>query len=485
MMLGLLDRIDTRLDRVPAAWFKGGLLVLYALVVALTMSRHEMWRDEIQAWLIARDSHGIADLVWNRRYEGHPLLWHLILLPVSALGRDPRLMQVAAWVISVAAMAVLILRGPFRRSELLLLPFGYYLLFEYGVKSRGYMLGCLLLFAFCALFGRNRRGTLPLAVALALLAQVHVLFLIVAIGAVAFVALDRLSSREPATAADICALVIVGLGVAGAALSMVPPADSGFATEWFFAPNWKRSATTFRALGGMIVPTILPLNRAAAVVAALLCAVMLMRWRRSPAATLFLAISTGGILAFLYVKYPGHVWHHGLFFVILLATVWLSRLRGSGDLLPRGLFVLVLLVQASIGLRAAAIDLAGTYSNGKSVADYLRAQGWAVDPLVGVGDTAVVTVVGYLERDSAYYAEGRRFGSFVRLDAARTEPVDLAATLTDADAFGPCVNLVSARPLDADVLAAHAYREVARFDDGVTEPYVLYRRATGPCPKAP
>jgi hypothetical protein len=147
--------------------------------------------------------------------------------------------------------------------------------------------------------------------------------------------------------------------------------------------------------------------------------------------------------------------------------------------------LLVLLVQSALGVRAVAKDLDGTYSDGKTVADYLRAQGWEADPLVGVGDTAVVTVVGYLERDSAYYAEGRRFGSFVLLDAARTEPVDLAAALTDADAFGPCVNLVSVRPLDTNMLATHAYREMARFDDGWTEHYILYRRATGDCPSAP
>jgi hypothetical protein len=49
------------------------ITVLFFLLSLNTILHHEMWRDELQAWLIARDSDSIAQLFFqNLRYEGHP-----------------------------------------------------------------------------------------------------------------------------------------------------------------------------------------------------------------------------------------------------------------------------------------------------------------------------------------------------------------------------------------------------------------------------
>ncbi|HXQ42264.1 MAG TPA: hypothetical protein VN821_13420, partial [Candidatus Udaeobacter sp.] len=51
-------RLETALARIPEQRFNLAVLALYVLAVGVTMLAHEMWFDEIQAWLIARDSHG-------------------------------------------------------------------------------------------------------------------------------------------------------------------------------------------------------------------------------------------------------------------------------------------------------------------------------------------------------------------------------------------------------------------------------------------
>ena len=53
-------------------------LHLLPFLVALQFSLiidHVPWRDELQAWLLVRDSHGLAGLFANPHYEGHPSLW--------------------------------------------------------------------------------------------------------------------------------------------------------------------------------------------------------------------------------------------------------------------------------------------------------------------------------------------------------------------------------------------------------------------------
>ena len=54
-------------------------LVLFIICGYFVGINHESWADEAQHWLLARDC-GILELINQRlKYEGHPLLWYLIL----------------------------------------------------------------------------------------------------------------------------------------------------------------------------------------------------------------------------------------------------------------------------------------------------------------------------------------------------------------------------------------------------------------------
>ena len=56
--------------------FTGAVAALYLLFLIFMQVHHEMWRDEVHAWSLARIAHGFGDLVnGDRRYEGHPPLW--------------------------------------------------------------------------------------------------------------------------------------------------------------------------------------------------------------------------------------------------------------------------------------------------------------------------------------------------------------------------------------------------------------------------
>src|SRR5450755_2141657 len=88
------------------------LLALYALAIAFALYWHAMWRDEMQAWLIVRDSADLPALFHNLRYEGHPALWYLLLTPLTRLSRDPALMQVLHGTIAVATVAIVLWRAP-------------------------------------------------------------------------------------------------------------------------------------------------------------------------------------------------------------------------------------------------------------------------------------------------------------------------------------------------------------------------------------
>ena len=75
----------------------------------MSVLRHEMWRDEIQAWSIVIGSRSVGDLLHGAlRYEGHPPLWYLVLMPITGPS-DPRMMQVLA-IAALRRTAIVVVR---------------------------------------------------------------------------------------------------------------------------------------------------------------------------------------------------------------------------------------------------------------------------------------------------------------------------------------------------------------------------------------
>lgn len=87
---------------------------MYAVCQVVLAAAHEPWRDESQAWLIARDS-GVWQAVTEvARQEGHPALWSLLLMPLAKAGApywSMRCLSVA--VMLIAAALILKSRMPF------------------------------------------------------------------------------------------------------------------------------------------------------------------------------------------------------------------------------------------------------------------------------------------------------------------------------------------------------------------------------------
>src|SRR5690606_2393756 len=120
--------------------------LLYLAVLAVATMNHELWGDELHSWNIAGASAGYGDLIANSRYEGHPPVWYTILWLPARFGHQLFYLQCIQFCIAGAAVYVLMFRSAFPTILKILVPFGYYFLFEYGVLSRNYAIA--LLFAF-------------------------------------------------------------------------------------------------------------------------------------------------------------------------------------------------------------------------------------------------------------------------------------------------------------------------------------------------
>ena len=161
--------------------FNNILVCSFFILGFIGIINHELWQDEMQAWMIATDSTSIPDLFKNLKYEGHTALWYLCLRFLNLFADNPFIMQAFHLIIATINIGTFVLFSPFNKLQKVLFTFGYFPFYEYNILSRNYNLGVLFIFCFCALFSTRKTNYIPLSVIVALLAHTNIFGLIIAI----------------------------------------------------------------------------------------------------------------------------------------------------------------------------------------------------------------------------------------------------------------------------------------------------------------
>jgi hypothetical protein len=130
-----------------AVYFIGHILMCFV---------HEPWFDEMLAWLIARDSTFYEIVFVAPHYEGHPSLWHLILSPFAKIGMPSNIsLSIVSLCFSGIAISIIVYRAPFKRIIRMLIPFTYFMFYQYGIISRPYSM-MMLAFMLMAVTYKER-----------------------------------------------------------------------------------------------------------------------------------------------------------------------------------------------------------------------------------------------------------------------------------------------------------------------------------------
>lgn len=495
-----------------AVWFAPVLTAVYALVLSFALFHHEMWRDEIQAWLLARDSANIFELFRNLKYEGHPGLWHLLLMPVTRLTNSPVGMQILHLLIASTTIFIVAKYAPFSTLQKSLFAFGYFPLYEYGVKSRNYALGLLFVVVTCVLLQQRWRHPLWLALVLCLMSHTSVHACIIAISVTFGLGLDYWLNRRVLAGDDTvdvrriyAGFAVVFIGILLAVLQMSPVADSGLwevyrganmgrfmisMQQAFFSPGFFLMVETWRPSSPSMVGKLQQL--CGVYVCALLATIVVCYQRRPVAQVVFLCCGTG-LLHFFFLIHAGALRHYGFFMIAILLVIWGGRhltdwarsedtpMEGASISFGGMLLTGILVIHAVSGLSAVDLEIERPFSLGKRAAEYIQAENLDTLPMIGNDDSSVSTVVGYLRRKrTVHYVRGNREGSFIRWDIKRVTEADESDVLSQAralaDRTGGKVLMILNHPLSFDLAAQRTIRPLASFTGAIMadENFYLY-----------
>ncbi len=149
-----ITRLCDRIEAIPGRKPERIVLVVYLLSRILMILVHEPWFDESLAWLIARDSSLSEILFTAPHYEGHPSLWHLVLMPFAKSGAPFELsLGLVSLIFSGLAIWIFIYKSPFKRIIRLLMPFTYFMFYQFGVVSRPYCMVMLAIVLMALTYG--------------------------------------------------------------------------------------------------------------------------------------------------------------------------------------------------------------------------------------------------------------------------------------------------------------------------------------------
>jgi hypothetical protein len=428
-------------DSAHKGAFEWSLLAIFALLLAFVTARHELWSDELQAWLIARDNHSLFDLFRSLRYEGHPALWYLVLYIPAHISWNPLSMQVINYLFAVAEAWLVLSTRKLHWPVRLLATFSFFIFYNYGAIPRSYMLTMLLLTAAvrCLLGERQHRKLAILFLALSI--NTHIL----AVPIAATIALWAFCLPKIGGWKDIGKLIwdaeirVVALvllaSLAMAYFTVRPPADitvpllpaghHSLAYNILLAEG--RTWKAFLPASSSYMPTTLrelldPADHLSLLASALSFALFLgiaAALRTSQARCFFAAAWILELIALAATVVDPYLRHLGLCFTILLLALMIDAYAASGkpvrarfpQLLSSCLILSILAFQTAVAIFATVSAGTHPYSEAKDVAIWLKQQGLDKNPIVLDGFYPLA-VVGYLERPSAYLTSCRCFGSF-------------------------------------------------------------------------
>ncbi len=461
------------------------LILIFVVLGIVGMFHHELWRDETQSWLLARDSASAIDLFRNTHYEGHPLLWHYCLYGLSRISRNVLIMQAFNLLLAVGTVVLIVKQSPFSLLHKGLMVLGYFTLYEYALISRSYGLGVFLAFCFCALYCRRQPAFWGLTGALVLLANTSILGLIMSgVLAIALYYRLTLSSQRKALGTHLFVLCSAwGLSAFQIGRSLLNPMGiEGFDADARAATQATAQATvqattdaTLHAtllenldkLFQIILKSHLPLPKftfhfwndhllqaqaqtqtsislivliASGLLTGIALFIAFQLLKRTPLYLSIYVLGSIGMMSLFVFAYRGSTRHYGYLFILLLVCLWLSQWsrRYTTSQEPHSfpffqhLFTVILCIQAFSGIYAYCSDILFPFSASYQAAQILQLNQLDELPLLGINQRPVSPLSGYLDRP-IYYPESRQLGSF--WDVSYPELVEESAIAQAIETF--------------------------------------------------
>ncbi|MCB9251979.1 MAG: hypothetical protein H6605_05895 [Flavobacteriales bacterium] len=424
--------------------YKQILFIAYLFFLFAGLSHHEMWRDEFDWFIQARDTANFFDL-GNTMSPGHGAIWRTCLWILTRFTHDPVSLQIFHGLIVLCFAWVLIFKSPFNVWVIAGILFSYFLLFEYALISRNYAFGVLFLFLFAFEYGKKGQLSLPGAIYVFLFCNTSVYAFLLSILIFVYVLYTEFKTlhEEPRkTSNSKLNKILILIGLIFSFIQILPDPNNSFPLEKASLPF---NDYRFYMAITQVFSTFLPicrfedahfwntnflmdeqgLNSWFYIVPLYLISCLPLH-KNLPLLLLYLA-GTITLLMFQYhtgfrfARYYGHI------FLLWVFCLWLIKKLKPENWLEKPIqklsLTVLLVFQVIGGATMYAADLSLKFSRGKDVVHYIQNSRYKDAYIIGTTDFSMSPISGGLDRE-IYYLEQGKLSSYTRWDEMRKNDPD-------------------------------------------------------------
>jgi hypothetical protein len=417
--------------------------VCFLISEFIISSFHEFWRDEIQAWSVAFQSHSLSELFFITRFEGHGKLYYVSLYIIQHFTDSIASLKVINITFATFYAFVFYYFSPFKTVEKILFCFGYYFFFEYGIICRDYSLEILLLFLTTVLYlNYSGRYILLNSLLFFLLFQINIYGVILGIVLYGYIIFNLWKTKTIAKGSIIFSLIIVFTGLIISIYYFIPPPDLGFANKWvnnfdskilinvltrIFAGYFPFPEIKIKFWNTNFTEAFPDFQIIQLILALIVLVIVSLIFSKKRKVLLFFYAGTIGLMLFSYFKYYGYQRHFGQLFLLFVLCLWIyiaedksdsdTKLAGINYLRMYFLYVL-LIVNLSATFVAVYYEINYPFSNAFAVAQYLKAN--SLDTMNIGGDEYNTSSISGLLNKPIYYPQTNRMGTYILFSNKRT-----------------------------------------------------------------
>lgn len=339
------------------------ILLVFVVLATIISLKHEYWPDESNAWLIAEDSSLIQLFTKYLHTDGHPALFHLIIKLFAFCGLKYSNFRIISLLFSTLGVAVFLFKSDYKWYLKLLLPFTFFIFYQYTVITRGYCMMLLLLSLLAMLWKKRKEKCILFSFILFLLLSLESYTFIIA-GSIYFLNivdyyLDYRKTKKHDKKNLIC-LIFIFLAFLLTTIYVFPRPDNTFHprfTFYYLSDSFITEFTTpeyIKAILSVVTFSIL----------------FIVNYKKHDKRQLLeLAIIALPIYLFLKFKYC-NLWHTGIMFFLLLFIGWIHNYKDSK--LFNIFMIITCIIQISWSVNSSIYDYKEVYSPAEDVANFVK-----------------------------------------------------------------------------------------------------------------
>ncbi len=333
------------------------IIITFIVLSIIITTKHEQWSDEINAWLLS-DSLSIPELFKYLNNEGHPILFFLIIKIFSALGFSFSSFRYLSIFFSTIGIILLLYKTDYKWYIKLLLPFTYFIFYQYNIITRGYCLILPLLILIASLYEKRKEKCIPYTILLILLISLEIHTLLIAGSLYFILILDYIKDYKNKKLL-ICNIILfisfllTTIYLFPRTKSVIPFSSKMYQLSYSFI---------YTPFDNKIISIILTF-----VIIFILGLIFIKTNKKVMLENILIVIPLTLFCSMVYINY----WHYGIFFILFIFIFQINKLYNNKYV--NILLLITCIIQIYWSINTSIYDYKNSYSpNNKEIADFIK-----------------------------------------------------------------------------------------------------------------